>query len=101
MEIRFICNYHDYHFTRSAYGNSLPMDPRVEGDQGFFSISSRPPTPTKMANGGQTSVANDGQNPVEQMDSAAPHVGTVGAGNKQTSLLSVTRLVRRLSSVRS
>ena len=89
-------------FARSAYGSSLPLEPHQgEGsEQGFFSISSRPTTP--MANDGQTGrlaktigqMDSDAHHPSgqTQMDSAAPNVETVGAGN-QPSFLSVTRLL--------
>ena len=108
-------------FARSAYGSSLPLEPHQGGGgkQGFFSISSRPTTP--MPNDGQngqngrptTPMAANSQNgqnsrpttpmttngqigplakTIGQMDSAAPNVETVGAGN-QPSFLSVTRLL--------
>lgn len=86
---------------RSAYGSSLPLEPHTgeAGEQGFFSISSRPTTP--MANDGQTGrlaktigQMDSAHHPSgqTQMDSAAPNVETVGAGN-QPSFLSVTRLL--------
>ena len=75
--------------------HNLPLEPRSEGDQGFFSISSRPTTPTNRPT--TLTLANN-QNPLAktaggQMDSAAPIVETVGA---VPSLLSVTRLILSL-----
>ena len=92
-------------FARSAYESSLPLEPHQGGggEQGFFSISSRPTTP--MATNGQigqngrpnTPMTTNGQNgllakTIGHMDSAAPIVETVGAGNQQN-FLSVTRLL--------